>query len=1031
LTWNQTGLSYTPGNGWPEFVRKLLLPDPNNVNLMYAVSASQIYQTTDGGANFTKTSSPNPTPVFTAPGADFHGVYAKPGAGGKDHVYVAGNQLWYTWTATTPSNDTNWTNLTPNLVLPTSPPIVPSDISGILLGFRANDPNTIWAAVSAKSGTNYILRASSPGLTGWTQVSNTAPACWGGFAVSPASSSVMYAGNYIMYKSIDGGVNWSAISHGYAPVNSTYVHADVRGLQVFGGASDIVFVVHDGGISKSTNAGSTWLDLNGYGLNISEFYGFGGAEGPAHDKIVGGLQDLSTMIYDSGTWVDTSVGDGGRGMIDPTNPSTMYGSITCLPSRTQDDGNTWYYINPAGTAAFANAPPPLAMHPVNSSTIWTGLHKIWRSTNKGSNWTAGSGGSNDAALDQSIQAIDINFSDPDVVHFSECCAVYPPQNDPNRYQKIFRSNDGGLNWQPLSTQPAGADWQEVSGIASDPKNPNRIWASFRGLWANAGQTIYKVMSYSPTAGWADYTDNLPNMPVNCISYEMGSNDGLYIGTDVGVYYRDASMTQWQPFKNQMPDAIVVDLEPNYTTNKIRAATHGRALWESYMVDGGVRVNGTDGYIRDCLADTGVEPDGSCPLLYLSPDIWVQNTRDTQFNTSPDRFLEEHVHENPEYAVIPANRPWVYTKIRNDGSVPLTGTVQIYWAQASTGLIWPSSFTNGTSGNIVGGTGTQPIQITNLLPGAVWVVERQWTDIPDFNNNIFNGDPHFCLLARFESAQDPVNGEQQNVSVGGNVANSNNIALKNLTLVDNVLNKSANIQQVLNIQNCQANAAQLKMVVSVPQEELADSYFNYGRLWVTMEQDLFNRWYGAGHQGSGFELLPDSTLLVTGPNATIAGIPMGSLQAGTLATRWEMNDPNQFPEHRDFNVYLTQFTGAATVPDGGEGFQITTGGVGIADATGPVDPIAAGEAVLRVVPNPFQSHTSMQFELPRAAQVTLQVYDVSGRAVATLLDKTSYLPGRHQVEFDTQDLPSGIYFCRMTTSGEGGQATSKQRMLVIR
>lgn len=1030
-TWNQTGLSYTPGTGWPEFARKLLLPDQNTPLLMYAMTASKIYQTTDGGATFTQGSNPNPAPVFSVPGADFQNIYVKPGVGGKDHVYVAGKQLWYTWTATTTSNDTNWLNLTPSLVAPTSPAITTADVTGIMVGLRTNDPNTIWAAVAAQNGNTYILTAPSPGLTGWTQVSNSAPAAYGGFAISPASSAVMYAGNYVMYKSVNGGVSWTAISHGYAPFDATYVHADVRGLKVFGGTNDILFVVHDGGISKSTNAGATWLDLNGYGLNISEFYGIGGVEGSAHDKVIGGLQDLSTMIYDSGSWFDTSYGDGGRGMIDPSDPTRMYGSITCLPSRTTNDGNTWYYINPAGTAAFANAPPPLAMHPSSSNIIWTGLRKLWRSTNYGTNWTMSGGGTSEPAMNQSIQALDVNFSDPDVVYFSECCPVYPPQNDPNDYVKICRSNDGGLNWQAISAQPVGADWQEISGIASDPKDPNSIWVSFRGFWAIGTQAIYKVMHYSPVAGWTDETANLPNMPVNCIAYEKGSNDGIYIGTDVGVYYRDATMTQWQPFKNQMPDVIVTDLKPNYTTDKIRAATHGRGLWESYMADAGVRVNGTDGYLRDCPADTGIEPDASCALLYLSSDIWVQNTRDTQFNSAPDRFLKEHVHENPEYAVIPANRPWVYAKVRNDGTVPLTGSIQLYWTQAATGSIWPTSFTNGTTGNIVGGTGTPPIQITNLLPGAVWTVERQWLDIPDFNNNIFNGDDHFCLIARFTSAQDPVNGEQQNVAVWQNVVNSNNIAWKNLTLVNNVANKTAQTPQLVNIQNCTNTNAQLKLVVTVPQEQEADSYFGYGRMWVSMEPTLYGRWYNAGHQGSGIEILPDSTILVAGPGATISGIPMGPLQAGALATRWELNDPDQFPANRTFDVNITQYTGTAAVPDGGEGYQILAGRLDPASAPDTSGLEGSAVTLLENAPNPFQSHTSLRFTLPHDAEVTLQVFDVGGRVVATLIDKIQYRAGRHDVDFDSHALSSGIYFARLAVTTDGGKSVLKRRILSIR
>jgi hypothetical protein len=68
------------------------------------------------------------------------------------------------------------------------------------------------------------------------------------------------------------------------------------------------------------------------------------------------------------------------------------------------------------------------------------------------------------------------------------------------------------------------------------------------------------------------------------------------------------------------------------------------------------------------------------------------------------------------------------------------------------------------------------------------------------------------------------------------------------------------------------------------------------------------------------------------------------------------------------------------------------------------------------PNPFSHSTSISFDLPRAAPVRLQVFDLQGRLVRTLLDRT--LPaGTWSAEWDARDdsgslLPAAIYFCRM-------------------
>ncbi|MEX2362082.1 MAG: T9SS type A sorting domain-containing protein, partial [Balneolaceae bacterium] len=64
------------------------------------------------------------------------------------------------------------------------------------------------------------------------------------------------------------------------------------------------------------------------------------------------------------------------------------------------------------------------------------------------------------------------------------------------------------------------------------------------------------------------------------------------------------------------------------------------------------------------------------------------------------------------------------------------------------------------------------------------------------------------------------------------------------------------------------------------------------------------------------------------------------------------------------------------------------------------------------PNPFNPSTAISYELPEASDVTLQVYDMTGRQIATLINREAKSAGRHTVQFDAGRLSSGVYIYRM-------------------
>ncbi|MBN1434391.1 metallophosphoesterase [Candidatus Fermentibacterales bacterium] len=87
---------------------------------------------------------------------------------------------------------------------------------------------------------------------------------------------------------------------------------------------------------------------------------------------------------------------------------------------------------------------------------------------------------------------------------------------------------------------------------------------------------------------------------------------------------------------------------------------------------------------------------------------------------------------------------------------------------------------------------------------------------------------------------------------------------------------------------------------------------------------------------------------------------------------------------------------------------------------------AGPVSLTSSPNPFSSSTTIDFELPEAGHVRLDVFDISGRLIETLVDG-EMTAGQHSVEINGCELEAGVYLLVMRTPG----STASVKCLVAR
>jgi hypothetical protein len=78
------------------------------------------------------------------------------------------------------------------------------------------------------------------------------------------------------------------------------------------------------------------------------------------------------------------------------------------------------------------------------------------------------------------------------------------------------------------------------------------------------------------------------------------------------------------------------------------------------------------------------------------------------------------------------------------------------------------------------------------------------------------------------------------------------------------------------------------------------------------------------------------------------------------------------------------------------------------------------------PNPFNPSTQIVYHILSSGPVLLQVFDVLGRNVATLVNDTQQ-PGRYSISFNASSLPSGLYFYQLRT----GTVSETKRMMLLK
>ena len=553
-TWVNTGFSR---NLFDSKLITRILVHPDNENIVLIATNSGIYKSTDGGITWALKSSEGAFIDMEFNPADPDIVYASTYSYNGSSIISVSTDNGENWKKVYTSPDAN------RLAIAVTP--ANSDYVYCL----ASNKNTygfegfVRSTDKGNSWTQTASVPSHPNILGWYDGSTNDARGQGGYdlalCVSPKNTTLIYTGGVNIWKSNDLGNSFTPLTNWTSFYNLPYVHADIHNFE-FSPSGNRLYVTNDGGISVSTDQGSSWRDISN-GLSITQFYKMGTSDNDLN-SIIGGCQDNGTSLYTgNGNWQHVYPSDGMDCAIDPTNSNRIYVSIyNGIFYRSDNKGKSFAKLA-SNVNEYGGWVTPLVLNPLNPKVLFAGYQNVWKNDNYGGgNWTRlSSFGSN-----QTLVAIAVAPSDTNVIYAAN-------------YSDLYASYNGGYTWNSIYTSSSSS----ITSIAVDPQDPKRLWVTKSGFTPSD-----KVLEIN-NGEVSNLSGNLPNVPVNAIVYQKNSPDRLFIGTDIGVFYTDYSSAYWEKYGDDMPNVVINDIEINYGANsqtKLRAATYGRGIWEADVIN---------------------------------------------------------------------------------------------------------------------------------------------------------------------------------------------------------------------------------------------------------------------------------------------------------------------------------------------------------------------------------------------------------------------------------------------------------------
>lgn len=470
------------------------------------------------------------------------------------------------------------------------------------LAVSYHDPNIVYAAIELERRTGGLFR-SEDGGNSWKKLSNTisggtGPHYYQELYASPHQPDRLYLMDNNLQISEDGGKT-------FYRMNEKNKHGDNHAIAFKKNDPNYLIVGSDGGLYESFDLTKSWKYIEN--LPLTQYYKMAVDDAEPFYNIYGGTQDNSTQRGPSRTnnvhgiqnsdWSVILNWDGHQPATEPGNPNIVYaerqeGTLSRIDMSTGEVVDIQPQAGANENTERYNWDAPILVSPHSPSTIYFASQRVWKSTNRGDDWTAISGDltKNQERITLPImggrQSWDAQW---DVYAMSNYNTITSLAESPKQKGLLYAGTDdgkiqvtenGGENWRTIEvgSLPGVPTTAFVNDIKADLFDANTVYVVLDNhKYGDFNPYVLKSTNKGKT--WASIAETLPKRTLVWRIVQDHVKPGLlFTATEFGLFFSVDGGKKWTQLKAGVPTISFRDLAIQRRENDLVGASFGRGFY---------------------------------------------------------------------------------------------------------------------------------------------------------------------------------------------------------------------------------------------------------------------------------------------------------------------------------------------------------------------------------------------------------------------------------------------------------------------